>query len=62
MDARRIEVSLSQDQINFINSTFQKELDYCKEAALKRALDLNDANELKKRMSTLKERLSFFSS
>ena len=47
MDARRIEVSLSQDKINFINNTFQKELDYWKEAALERASDLNDANELK---------------
>ena len=60
MDARRIEVSLSQDQINFINSTFQKELDYCKEAALKRALDLNDANELKKKTEHLKRKTEFF--
>ena len=37
MDARRIEVSLSQDKINFINSAFQKELDYRKDAALKMA-------------------------
>ena len=54
MDARRIEVSLSQDKISFINSAFQKELDYWKEAALERALDLNDANELSKRLSTSK--------
>ena len=47
MDARKIEVSLSHDKIGFISSTFQKELDYWKEAALERALDLNDANELK---------------
>ena len=28
MDKRTIEVSLSQDKISFINSAFQKELDY----------------------------------
>ena len=46
MDAKRFEVSLSQDKINFINSAFQKELDYWKEAALK-DLDANEANQLK---------------
>ena len=46
MDARRIEVSLSQDKINSINSTFQKELDYWKEAALKN-LGENETNQLK---------------
>ena len=30
IDARRIEVSLSHDKISFINSVFQKELDYWK--------------------------------
>ena len=49
MDARRIEVSLSQDKINFINNTFQKELDYWKEAALQRASDLNDENSTSNR-------------
>ena len=43
MEARRIEVSLSQDKINSICSAFQKELDYWKEAALKN-LDENEAN------------------
>ena len=47
MDARRIEVSLSQGKISFINSVFQKELDYWRDAALKRALDSNEANHLK---------------
>ena len=47
MDARRIEVSLFQDKINLINGTYQKELDYWKEAALERALDQNDTNKLK---------------
>ena len=46
MDVRRIEVSLSQDKINQINSAFQKELRYWKEAAL-RNLDKNEANQLK---------------
>ena len=46
MDVRRIEVSLSQDKINQINSAFQKELDYWKEAALEN-LDENEANQLK---------------
>ena len=46
MDVRRIEVSLSQDKINQINSAFQKELDYWKEAALE-DLDENEANQLK---------------
>ena len=47
MDARRIEVSLFQDKINLINGTYQKKLDYWKEAALERALDQNDTNKLK---------------
>ena len=47
MDARRIEVSLSQDKINCINSAFQKELHYWRDAALKRALETNEANQLK---------------
>ena len=47
MDARRIEVSLSQDKINFINSTFQKDLDYWKDTALKIALDGDKADQLK---------------
>ena len=46
MDAKRFEVSLSQDKINFINSAFQKELDYWKEAALKN-LSGNEANQLR---------------
>ena len=46
MDARRIEVNLSQDKIRSINSAFQKELNYWKEAALKN-LDENEANQLK---------------
>ena len=46
MDARRIEVNLSQDKIKSINSAFQKELDYWKEAALEN-LDENEANQLK---------------
>ena len=45
MDARRVEVSLSQDKINLINNAFQKDLDYWKEAALKN-LDENEANRL----------------
>ena len=46
MDARRIEVNLFQDKIKSINSAFQKELDYWKEAALKN-LDENEANQIK---------------
>ena len=46
MDARRIEVNLSQDKIDRITSIYQVELNYWKEAALKN-LDENDANELK---------------
>ena len=45
MDAGRIEVSLSQDKIDHINNIRQEELDYCKEAALERALDQNDTNQ-----------------
>ena len=41
-----IEVGLSQEKINFINDTYQKELQYWKEAALKKALDENEAKEL----------------
>ena len=47
MDTRRIELSLSQDKINSINSALQKELGYWKDTALKRALDPNEANQLK---------------
>ena len=46
MDARRIEVSLSQDKIDPINNIHQKELQYCKEAALKRALDKAEESQL----------------
>ena len=46
MDAKRIEVSLFH-KINFINSTFQTYLEYWKKAALERALDLNEENQLK---------------
>ena len=46
MDVRRIEVCLSQDKINQINSAFQKELDYWKKAALEN-LDENEGNHLK---------------
>ena len=46
MDAKRIEVSLSQNEIDRITSIYQAELRYWKEAALKN-LDENDANELK---------------
>ena len=46
MDARRIEVSLSQNKIDRITGIYQAELRYWKEAALKN-LDENDANELK---------------
>ena len=41
MDAGKIKVRLSQDKIH------QTKLKYWKEAALERALDLNDANKLK---------------
>ena len=47
MDARRIEVSLSQDKINLINGIYQKELDYWKQAALERTLDQNRTSQLK---------------
>ena len=47
MDARRIEVSLSQDKINLKNGTYQKELGCWKDAALKMALDGDKANQLK---------------
>ena len=43
----KIEVNLSQEKINFINDTCRKELKYWKEAALKKALDEDKANELK---------------
>ena len=46
MNARTIEVNLSQGKIKSINSAFQKELDYWKEAALNN-LDENEANQLK---------------
>ena len=47
MNARRIEVSLSQDKINLINDIYHKELDYWKDAALKMALEGDKANPLK---------------
>ena len=47
MDARKIEVSLSQDQINLINGTHQKELKYWRDAALKLTLDEDKTNQLK---------------
>ena len=46
MDARRIEVSLSQNKIDRVTSIYQADLRYWKEAVLKN-LDENDANELK---------------
>ena len=45
MDARRIEVSLSQDKIGRINNIHQTQLKYWKDASL-RDLDQNDADEL----------------
>ena len=47
MDARRIEVTLSQDKINLINGIYQKELDHWKDATMKMALDEDKANQLK---------------
>ena len=41
-----IEVGLSQEKINFINDTYQKELQYWKETVSKKALDENEAKEL----------------
>ena len=43
----KIEVNLSEEKINFINNTYQKELKCWKEAALKKAAYKNEANELK---------------
>ena len=45
--AKRIEVSSSQDKINLINGTYQKELDYWKEAALEKSLNQNGTDKLK---------------
>ena len=45
MDARRIEVNLSQDKIDRITSIYQADLRYWEEDALKN-LGENDANEL----------------
>ena len=42
----KIEVNLSQEKIDFINDTYQKELHFWKEAALKKALTENEAKEL----------------
>ena len=42
----KIEVILSQEKVNFINDTYEKELQYWKEAALKKALTENEAKEL----------------
>ena len=48
MDVRRIEVSLSQDKINQINSAFQKEFRRIKELDENlKNLDENEANQLK---------------
>ena len=41
----KIEVNLSQGKINFINDTYQKELQYWEKAALKKVLDENEAKE-----------------
>ena len=38
-----IEVNLSQEKINFINDAYQKELQYWKELALKKASTENKA-------------------
>ena len=43
MDTKRIEVSLSEDRINLTNGSYQKELKYWKDAALKMALDEDKA-------------------
>ena len=43
----QIEVSLSQEKINFINNIYQKGSQYWKVGALKKALGENEANELK---------------
>ena len=43
----KIEVSLSQEKINFINDTYQMELQYWKEVALKKASDEDEANDQK---------------
>ena len=41
-----IEVNLSQEKINFINDAYQKELQYWKELAFKKASIENKAKEL----------------
>ena len=41
----KIEVSLSQKKINFINDTYQKELWYQKKVALKQASTENETKE-----------------
>ena len=41
-----IEVNLSQEKVKFINNTYQKELKYWKETALKKASTENEAKEL----------------
>ena len=45
MDAGRIEVSLSQDKTDHINSIHQTESEYWKKAAFKRVLDQNDTKK-----------------
>ena len=41
-----IEVNLSQEKINFVNDNYQKELQYWKKLALKKASTENEAKEL----------------
>ena len=41
-----IRVNLSQEKTNFINDTYQKELQYWKKVALKKALTENETKEL----------------
>ena len=57
MDTKRIEVSLSEDRINLTNGSYQKELKYWKDAALKMALDEDKALKESAHSSFLKIRL-----
>ena len=41
-----IELNLSQEKISFITDTYQKELQYCKKAALEKDLTKNEEKEL----------------
>ena len=43
----KIKLNLSEEKINFLNDIYQKKLKYWKEAALKKATDEDEANELK---------------